>query len=336
MSLNLNKWVSAAGYLKKITRKSRDKFYDAEGVRIEQVISEIGERDPLIVVAPNHLRSPLMNPYALDYADNSNVPVTMSDPQIYGFSHISHSFSRHDIYDILARDDECTKDLRQHIHFKNGNPTWEKIRGTTITEFKQALESVTPLLIKKGFDKSLANKISGWLCDSFMTVERDPGSKDFICTGYFGIAMGLGAEYNIDRIKALVRELNPDKSKLGNNITAVQEYIKSSNLYKELSKTNRYLAATCVYNEYFNKSDPSRTEKYMQINGGYIDVLRELASRRDTIPAPQHDQFMRDASIMYYNATNVNDRNKYVSPKDEKYLKLIVDKLFDRVPYSTS
>ena len=118
MALNLNKWVSAAGYLKKITRKSRDKFYDAEGARIEQVISEIGERDPLIVVAPNHLRSPLMNPYALDYADVSNLPMTMSDPKTYGHSHIAHSFSRHDHLNILSRDDEHIKDLRQHLYFR--------------------------------------------------------------------------------------------------------------------------------------------------------------------------------------------------------------------------
>ena len=342
MALILEEWVNAAGYTDTFpdaspTKQHYKKYGSSQSLDIAKEIQKIVQQDPLIIIGPNHLRSPLMNPYVLFYADKENLPQTMSDTRVYGHSHISHSLARHDFFDTLSHNDEVTIDpIRNRIKFSDENPLWDRIRNKTFPEFKFALDSIKIKLV--GFDEATKSKVAKWLCDTFMTIERDPKTKDFKYTGYFGVAMGIGAEFDVNKIKELISKIPiiTPKDVGGNNLEGIKNRIVNSELYRELTKTNRYLAASCMYNEYFNKSDPSRVDKYMQIHGGYIDYLRDLAQLRDhlTTAPNRHDRFMRDVSIMYYNATNVNDKNKYASPKDESYIEKI-SKAVLNLPYST-
>jgi len=333
MSLIFEEWVNAAGYTPMLNRRSQSIFGKHRGSETAKAIQEAGLKDPLLTVAPNHLRSPLMDPYALDHAEHINMPPIMCEAIPYNHAHISHSFHRHGIYDEVSNDLPHIVDLRRYLQFKNNNPIWDKIRYESVVELKETLESIKDVFV--GYDKEIKNCVAQWLCDTFMTINRDYNSKKFISTGFFGVALGIGAEYDLKKIKNMIKELNPRAAGVENNVVAAQNYIKNSRLYKELSATNRYLATSCMLNEYFNKSDSSRTDKYMMPRNGYIDCLNRLANRRNSITPAEHAQYMNDIAVLYYNATNVSDKNRYVSPKDERFIHTIFERVKINNPLKT-
>ena len=126
----------------------------------------------------------------------------------------------------------------------------------------------------------------------------------------------------------MIKELDPVKAGIAtDDITGAQQYLKNSRLYKELSATNRYLGLACTLNEFFNKSDISRQQKYTDTNGAYMKAMETCIAKRDSLTPEQYYKFMKDLSNLYIKATHTTDVNLYASKKDDKSLLSVCNQL---------
>ena len=173
----------------------------------------------------------------------------------------------------------------------------------------------------KDCPKPVRDAIETYICDKFLSVIKDPFKSDeFINTGYYGIAIGLGARYDLKKIETMIKELDPKKAGVQlDDINAVKEYLKGSRLYNELMKTNRYLGLTSTMNVMLNKS-VNRGSLYTDPTIPFVKTCKELIRNRDKISPAQYLPFMRQMSGLYCDVLEITDRTNYVTKLQEKAL----------------
>ena len=235
--LSFNDWCTAAGYNNELSSNSSKKYFaenGKNGLSIAQNIQNTASADPLIVSAPNHLRIPMLNPYIFDWGHHlADLPQTMKDPDTTAQLGYSHSMFRHEYYDI-NKDEEPIKDFKSKLILSKYNPLYTQYRDN-VQAFKEVLETVATGPFKNyGF----SSIITQWLCDTFMVVSKDPTTHRFRNMGYFAVAISNGATFDLNKIKALINKMTPEKDGVPKNPDAMKRYIENSALFKELSKTN--------------------------------------------------------------------------------------------------
>lgn len=325
--LNFYEWVNATGYSKELSYQNQKYFAGMDksgsGTQIAQTIQDTATSDPLVITAPNHLRIPMMNPYVLDWGNHLVLPSTISDPDINAQLGYTHSMFRHKYFEINT-DHVSNKELVSNLSLRNDNPLYTRYRDN-VQEFKEVLETIATGPFKNyPFGKQLAN----WLCDTFMAITKDPNNERFTNMGFFAIAMSNGATVDLNKIKALISKLNPTRDGVPQDINVAKQYIENSELFKELSRTNKYFALSSTLNQFWNKSDQSRSELYTNPNSKYLTYLKNIADNRNTISRDADVQFMHSITDMYYRCANTADINKYITQKDEQRLLQVCNRYF--------
>lgn len=335
-SLTFYEWVNAAGYTPNLSQESQNFFKQYKGTEVANKIQEIGTKDPLVTVAPNHLRTPLMNHYTL-YHTNINLSPAMGDPLTYSELQLVNSMTRHNYVEALDKS-KSSDEVISHLNLDvTSNPNFISCKAY-MDKFVRVIESLANGIYDKETgmyydgpfkDYPFKYQIVKYICDKFMTVVRDPNNRtEFMNTGYFGIAMGIGARFDLKKIEQMIKELDPKKAGVApDDIMGAQQYLKNSRLYNELSATNRYLALSCTLNEFFNKSDLSRQQKYTDANGAYLKSLENCIAKRTSLTPEQYTKFMKNLSNLYFKATHTTDVNMYASKKDDKSLLSVCNQL---------
>jgi len=323
--LNYFDWVSAAGYAKELSSDAQKYFKNPKAEIIAQSIQNTAINDPLIKTAPNYLRTPSMNPYIRHFGAHLSVPNTMSDVDIIGKYGYGHSMFRHGYYDI--NNGGHNNEVKKVIFINSENHLYTKIINR-MNDFKATMESVATGPFK---NYPYADQISRWLCDTFMVISKDPNSDRFTSMGFFGDAMANGADINLDKVKALISKLNPEKDRVPKNIVAMLEYVKNSEFFRELSNTNKYLALSSTISQLWNKSAQDRSDLYTNPNGSFMRYLKNIADNRNSISPNSDAVFMHNITDLYYKNLNTADCNIYTTPKDEQKLSNICNKYLQSV-----
>ena len=329
--LKYHDWVSAAGYAKELSYPTQKHFASNVGSSIAQSIQNTATNDPLVIQAPNHLKIPMLNPYIFDWGTHLVLPTTMSDPDTTAQLGYAHSMFRHEYYDINV-DNAQNKEVKTVLFLNDKNPLYSRCRDNVQT-FKNVLETVATGPFK---DYPFGKQIARWLCDTFMAITKDPNNERFTNTGFFGVAMSNGATIDLNKIKALIAKLTPTKDRVPQDINAAKQYIENSELFRQLSATNKYFALSSTLNQFWNKSDQSRSDLYTNANGNYMKFLKSMADNRNTISRDADAQFMHSITDMYYKCANTSDCNKYVTQKDEQRLLTVCNRYFSNVSTSTN
>lgn len=335
--MNFGEYVVSAGYTKPMTSDPSKYYFKTDslmyfrkfgGSNIEQMYQRIGTQDPLITVAPNALRTPTWNVYPYDNLYDSAPETLTKLPRFYEL-HIENPLRRHYIEPFDLNDYHAQKfvDL---VYPKFGR----NILCEEEAEYMRNLEKILSTVSKtnefnKGkyvppFDKCnpvLKEHIARFVCDRFLSVLPDTDRDEFINTGFFNIAIGLGARYDIAKIQELIKKLTPVKDGVDlNNIHEIKDYIKDSAFYREMMSTNRYLALISTLNMMFNCSDMSRVGFYANENSPYITACKNVISNRDLLSPYTYRTFMKEISKIYYELLSNPDRTFFASPQDESRL----------------
>lgn len=330
--LNYQEWVNASGYSNELPYNSKKHFAQYGGSNIAQDIQNTAANNPLITHAPNHLRIPMLNPYIFDWGQHLvNVPIAMSDPDTSAQLGYGHSMFRHEYYDVNV-DNQANKDVKSVLFLNGDNPVYARYRNNVQT-FKEMLETVSTGPFK---NYPFGNQISRWLCDTFMAITKNPETERFTNMGFFGVAMSNGATIDLNRIKALISKLTPAKDGVPQDINAMKEYIEKSELFRELSATNKYFALSSTLNQFWNKSAQNRSNLYTNPNSEYMKFLKAFASNRQTSSKEADAQYMHSITDMYYKCANTSDSNKYITTKDEQRLLNVCNRYFTNINVNTS
>ena len=285
----------------------------------------------MISVAPNHLRTPLMNPYILYDAPHLTTKHTapMRDPNGFTSAQIANTVGRHGHKQIYDNNNKPAVEVRDQMSLNDKTNKFyiDCIKHTN--ELKKTFE----LLLIPFKDYPFKDQLVTYMCDTFMSVVKDPSTGRFINKGFFGAAIGLGARFNLSEIRKYILSLDPKKAGVPlDDISAAQRYLEGSPLFKKLSGTNRHLALSCTMNEFFNKSDMSRSAFYAHPNGPYMTMLEDCIRKRDSFSNEEAEDFLHSMASIYYNSINIVDPNRYISKKEDNGLNRIVSSSLAAVP----
>ena len=335
--MQFGEYVNAAGYTKPMTSNPGKYYLPTDslmyfrkfgGKEIEQMYQKIGTQDPLITVAPNILRIPSFNVYPSDNFNPALLPQVMHDLKNYFATNIEAPLSKHYTEPFDLQNHHARNFVNIITPNINANPLFNED-----VSYMRHLEYVLSTVSKNNetnkakyvapFDKCnpvLKEHIAKFVCSTFLAVTRD-NNDDFSTTGYFNIAAGLGARYNIPKIQQLIKQLNPAKDGVDmTNINEIKDYIKESAFYREMMATNRYLALASTTNMMFNNSDMSRVGLYANENSPYMVACKNAIKNRDYLPPQIYRPFMKTISNIYYNLHTNPDTLYFATPQDERGL----------------
>lgn len=311
--------------------KKVDKENGNYGQKLADMYQEIGSQDPLIITAPNPFAWGTFNLYPLKSPLKPQCSPVMVDPSIY--FKISLQQPLFNIYPSLNPNNKIHSDIYEGLVLQNIDCNKRSKEDFDYQkQFTAILSSITNGYVDsqtgisyeapfKDCPKSVRDAIATYICDKFLSVVKDPiRDGEFINTGYFGIAIGLGARYDLKKIETMIKELDPKKAGIQlDDINAVKEYLKGSRLYNELMKTNRYLGLTSTMNVMLNKS-VNRGSLYTDPTIPFVKTCKELIRNRDKISPAQYLPFMRQMSGLYCDVLEITDRTNYVTKLQEKAL----------------
>lgn len=326
--MNFGEYVVSSGLLPYFKPDSYTYFKQFGGQNIVEMFDRIGTKDPLIIKSPNPLRIPVFNVYPYDELRHSAPESITSLPRFYEL-HVENALRRHYtepfdknnyhaqryvdlIFPDLVVSPLCKNEVDYVRDMQELFSTISKTNKFNQGQFTPPFDKCNPVV------KEL---IARFVCDKFLSLLPDPNSEDFINTGYFGIAAGLGAKYNHDKIKQLIQQINPVKDGVNlTDINEIKDYIKDTPFYREMMATNRYLALISALSLMFNCSDMSRVGLYANESSPYLSACKNVISNRDLLSPYTYRTFMKEVSRIYYDLLSNGDRSFMTTPRDESKL----------------
>lgn len=312
--------------------KKVDKENGNYGQKLAEMYQEIGSQDPLIITAPNPFAWGTFNIYPNQSELLQQCSVIMTDPDKYLINNLYYpllaQYPQIDIANnaihkaifegLVVQNKEFSKKCAEDVIYQRKFMEILKSITTGYSDKETGISYEAPF---KACPKSVRDAIETYICDKFLSVIKDPiRPNEFINTGYYGIAIGLGARYDLKKIETMIKELDPKKAGVQlDDINAVKEYLKGSKLYNELMKTNRYLGLTSTMNVMLNKS-VNRGSLYTDPTIPFVKTCNELIKNRDKISPAQYLPFMRQMSGLYCDVLEITDRTNYVTKLQEKAL----------------
>lgn len=324
--------IATAMHCKKV-----DKENGNYGHKLADMYQDIGSQDPLIITAPNPFAWGTFNVYpsragvrCSDIMCDANLYFTANIKQTTFnlFPDFNADTPHHqEIFtNLLVQNTKYNTKCKRDVEYQEKIKTVLKSISTGYQDSETEISYEAPF---KDCPKSVKDAIETYICDKFLSVIRDPiRSNEFINTGYYGIAIGLGARYDLKKIEAMIKELDPKKAGVQlDDINAVKEYLKGSRLYNELMKTNRYLGLICVMNLMLNKS-VNRNALYTDPNAYFVKNCKEMIKYREKISLDKYESYIKPLSDIYTQVLEIVDRTEYVSKTQENALSVAISKCY--------
>lgn len=326
--------IATAMHCKKV-----DKENGNYGQKLADMYQDIGSQDPLIITAPNPFAWGTFNVYPARNALKSQCSNIMSNPDLYFETNLQQPLFNiypelnpgnkihSDIYDgLLIQHTDYNKKCKTDLEYQN---KFIAILSTITTGYSDKETGISYEAPFKDSPNSVRDAIETYICDKFLSVIKDPiRPNEFINTGYYGIAIGLGARYDLKKIEAMIKELDPKKAGVQlDDINAVKEYLKGSRLYNELMKTNRYLGLTSTMNVMLNKS-VNRGALYTDPNAYFVKNCKEMIKYREKISLDKYESYIKPLSDIYTQVLEIVDRTEYVSKTQENALSVAISKCY--------
>ena len=335
---NIEVRVMAAGgvdYLPEDTAlhcKKVDLSCGSFGKKIAEMYQEIGTKDSLITTAPNPFAWGTFNVYPARTQLKTQCTQIVSNPNVYFETNLQHRLFNNyptlnpsnkihsDIYEgLLIQHTDYNKKCNSDLDYQNRLIAILKSIATIDVNFKSEIPYTPPF---KDCPQAVKDAIATYICDKLLSVYKDPiHDGEYINTGYYGIAIGLGARFDLAKIETMIRELDPKRAGVPlDDINALKEYLRESRLYNELLKTNVYLALISTMNVMYNKSDLTRSPLYIDSKATLVKYCNYIAKNRDKLAYNNYVTFMREISELYTQVLEIVDRTEYISKAQENAL----------------
>ena len=198
----------------------------------------------------------------------------------------------------------------------------EYVHNTISIEFDKIFKNYN---YKNAINKYILNKL-------FAISYNDDNNLEFKNAGFFGEAISLGARFDLNKILNLIKEMKPEQNRIDDEFNSLVSFVESSNFYKEMMKTNRYLALSCTINEFFNKSILKNEQYYINPNSEFIKGLSKCIAKRNNFSKQQYEGFMKLLTPLYYSLRTNSDEFKFIDKQDIANLNMIINTI-DNIPY---
>lgn len=329
--LSFEEWVNAAGYTEMLTTPSKFYFNQYGGSSINQMYERIGQQDPLVTKGVNPLKIPTENQYSM--SDLKTHPI-IGNHNEYARTELVHSLDRHDYTNNVLLKNNPNSEIRNLLLVD------DKLNSFFISniDYLKYMQSIIENEIEKIFKNyTYKNAIKKYISNKIFAISYDENKPDeFKNTGFYGEAIGLGARFNLDKIVNLIRKMNPEQANMPNDFPNLSNYVKNSEFYNEMMKTNRYLALSCTINEYYNKSNLKDEQYYINPNSDFVKALSTCIFKRNNFSKQEYENYMSVLTKIYYALRTNGDEFKFIDIQDINNLNKVINKMNNVSYYPTS
>ncbi len=321
--MDFNTWVNASGIVKVLRDRHKRYFADYGGKEIDEFITGCCKRNDLITTPPNHLKPSGVNFYVNDlkeevffYADErrTNIFDYLTNPEFYKKTCVMHPFMRH--FDANGDEDNglYAKEVMSTISYSYENPIFKESHHAS-NRLKQALSTIG----RHFANTSYMDALTDWFCDTFMSISRYNNSDEIEFKGYLSLVHASGVRFDIEAIKRLIEQL-PIFTREGAppNLASAKQYLKKTLVFKKLSSTNKYLAFSCLLQEFWNKSELSKVDYYVKPNSKFIKTLKIIDEY--AFPPEEDERFLNTVTKYYVKLISESLPYNYVTNSDEQKL----------------